>query len=240
MKSKYSFPIRINSYIAKASILSRRAAEEAVREGRVEVNNLIIMDLSYKVQKSDTVSLDGVILSLYPRSVVYMLNKPRGCICSTSDPHCQHYARDFIKTRDHDMLICVGRLDKDSEGLLLFTTDGNLANKIIHPSQKIKKKYIVNTVQKIKVNDLIKMKKGIEFEDSKTPYAIYDFVVISSHYTEIMLIDGKNRQIRRLFEYYGYEIKSLCRISIGTLEMDDLKSGSYKKLSQEDIEKIFL
>lgn len=239
MKAHYEFPMRLQSFIAKSTSLSRRKAEEAIQEGRVEVNDERITALGTKVDKKDAVYLDGERLSLQSTSVVYMLNKPRGAVCTDSDPHQSKYAKDYIRTKDKDMLFSIGRLDKDSQGLILFTNDGVLANKIIHPSSDINKTYTVKVKQKLNSEHLKKMLDGIMLSDSPTPYKIVRFDIMTSHWVEIVLSDGKNREIRKLFEYFGYEIEKLIRLKIGSLDIGELKIGDFRKLNGEEIKKIF-
>lgn len=239
MKAFYEFPLRLQSFIAKSTTFSRRKAEEAILEGRVEVNDNVVKELGLKVNKNDVVYLDGERLALYNSANVYMLNKPRGAVTSDYDPHQNKYAKDYIHTSDHDMLFAIGRLDKESQGLLLFTNDGALANKIIHPSSQILKTYTVRVKQKINSQHLDKMLDGIMLQDAKTPYKIVKYSIMTSHWVEVILSDGKNREIRKLFEYFGYEIENLVRLKIGALDIGELKPGEYKKLNGEEIKKIF-
>ena len=240
MKAIYEFPMRLQVFLSKSTPLSRRKAEEAIEQGRVEVNNEVVTQMGIKVERGDKVSLDGFELSIAGDVRCYMLNKPRGCVCTNYDPHQKNYARDYLRdVREPERLFSIGRLDKDSQGLLLFTDDGALANKIIHPSGKIVKTYQVQTKEKLEPAHLHKMREGIILPDNVLPYKIASFSIISLRVAEVRLESGKNREIRKLFENFGYTIEKLVRIKIGQLELGDLKEGHYRKLNGTDVEKIF-
>ena len=246
MNKIIEYPLRVQSFIAKSTTLSRRKAESAIIEKRVEIESnglLRLAVLGDKVEANDKVYLDKERLFISKKSVVYMLNKPKGVLCSDSDPFSMHLAKDYIHTADHDFLFSVGRLDKDSQGLILFTNDGDLANKIIHPSKKIEKVYTVKVDEKLSKAHFEKMQQGIEVLNEKTNQnellKIKRFSIMTSHWVEVAIESGKNREIRRLFEHFNYTIKTLLRIKIGNLDIGDLKPGEYKKLNGDDIKKIF-
>ena len=240
MKAIYEFPMRLQVFLSKSTPLSRRKAEEAIEAGRVEVNGDVVTQMGFKVEKGDKVYLDGMSLFIPGDVRCYMLNKPRGCVCTNSDPHQKNYARDYLRdVREPERLFSIGRLDKDSQGLLLFTDDGALANKIIHPSGKIIKTYRVQVKEKLKQADLYRMKDGIKLPDSPLPYRLSSFSLVSDNIAEVMLESGKNREIRKLFENFDYTIEKLIRLKIGQLELGDLKEGHYRKLNGTDIDKIF-
>lgn len=229
--------IRINAYISASTSLSRRKADEAIEEGRVQINGKRA-NLGDRVGVNDVVVLDGSTVEPYEKHTTYALNKPKGYVCSSYDPHIRHYARNLINVEEQERLHSIGRLDKDSEGLILFTTDGSLTLKITHPKNGIEKEYYVKTVEKVSQSDIKSMMKGI--------YSDGDFLKVKEATQmgprELLLVltEGKNREIRRILEILGNRVDRLVRLRIGGYSMPlNLKEGQYKKLSDSEIKKIF-
>ena len=230
------FPMRLQAYMAKCGVGSRRACEELIREGRVMVNNAVVREMGVKVGEDDIVQVDMETIELADRLYYIALNKPRGYVCTNYDPNEDRYARDLIDVRDNQMLFNVGRLDKDSNGLIIFTNDGDFANRMMHPRYEVEKEYIVKLDRDIVIDDLSKALSGI-YIDLPKPYRIkrYDLMPRTKEFVRVTLVEGKNREIRKIFSYLGYEVKSLTRIRVGCVELDDLKPGEWRNLTREEV-----
>ncbi len=227
------YPLRINAYLAKSGCGSRRFCETLIQEGRVKVNMQRVTDLATRIEAEDIVTVDDVTVEPVERAFYYALYKPRGYLSTNYDPNEHLYARDLIDTPARDLLFHVGRLDRDSAGLIIYTNDGALAQKISHPSTEIEKEYMVRTTFPVDRRDMEDALRGIEIDGVR--YKIKRFELYSRLWTRIILTEGKNRQIRRMFEYFGYEIKELVRTRIGCIEIDNLKTGHYRTISREEI-----
>lgn len=226
-----TYPVKLVKHISSCGIASRRNSFDIIKQGKVLVNGNIVDEPSYAVQETDTVCVNGKKVSL--QSFVYiMLNKPQSYVCTNSDPHADKKAIDLINCPYR--LFSAGRLDKDSEGLLIFTNDGIYADRLIHPRNCILKRYEVITSDRIPESKLKDLKRGI-IDDSETLKA-HDIKQISNKEYIFTLNEGKKREIRRMVRYSGTRVVSLTRISIGSLQLCTLKSGEWKYMTQEDIE----
>lgn len=230
------FPIRLQAYMAKCGVASRRASEEFISQGRVMVNNKTIKEQGYKVNEDDIVQFDGETIELPTKKYYIALNKPKGYVCTNYDPKEDKYARSLIDIRDNNLLFNVGRLDKESSGLLLFTNDGEFANFMMHPRYKIEKEYIVKLDRPVDFDDLNRALEGV-YIDLPTPYKIkrYDLIPRTKDFIKVTLTEGKNREIRKIFSYLGYDVKSLKRIRIGCVELGDMETGEWRNLKAEEI-----
>lgn len=227
---KIEYPIRLQSYLAKCGVGSRRGCETLITEGRVMVNNKVVMELGTKVNENDIVYVDDVLAEPEERSYYFVLNKPRGFVCTNYDPNEKAYARDLIDIPERNLLFNVGRLDKDSQGLIIFTNDGDFANLVMHPSSQIEKEYIVRVDK-----DIIKKDMDDAYRGLVKPYRIKSYNLISKREVSVVLTEGKNREIRNLFALMGYEVKKLTRIRIGRIHLDDLPTGQYRKLTKAEV-----
>ena len=227
---KIEYPIRLQSYLAKCGVGSRRGCEELITQGRVMVNNRKVTELGTKVNEDDIVYVDDMLAEPEERNYYYALNKPRGYVCTNYDPNETAYARDLIDVPEKSLLFNVGRLDKDSQGLILFTNDGDFANLIMHPSSETEKEYIVRT-------DLEILKKDMDdaYRDLIRPYRIKSYRILGKRDASVVLTEGKNREIRNMFEAMGYEVKRLTRIRIGHIELGELGLGKYRKLTKSEV-----
>ena len=230
------FPMRLQAYMAKCGVGSRRACEELIRDGRVMVNNKVVREMGTKVNEDDIVQVDTETIELADRLYYIALNKPRGYVCTNYDPNEDRYARDLIDIRENQMLFNVGRLDKDSNGLIIFTNDGYFANKMMHPKYEVEKEYIVKLDRPVEIEDLQRALDGI-YIDMPRPYRIkrYDLMPRTREFVRITLIEGKNREIRKIFSYLGYDVKSLTRIRVGCVELDEMKPGEWRNLTREEV-----
>lgn len=235
---KLEYPMRLQAYLAKSGCGSRRSCEKLITEGRVKVNMKRVTELGTKVEKDDVVMLDDQTVEPVDASYYFALNKPKGYVCANSDPYNKLYARDLIDIADRSLLFHVGRLDKESTGLIIYTNDGQLANGIMHPSHEIEKEYLVKTDLAVNNQDLEAMKKGMYLDDSRSPYQIKRYSKISNRLIRVILTEGKNREIRKLFDACGYEVVDLQRIRIGQIELGDLKLGHYRRLEPKEIQSL--
>ncbi len=234
---KLEYPIRLQSYLAKCGCGSRRSCESLIESGRVKVNAKRVVEMGTKVNAEDVVQVDDTLVEPSDRTYYFALNKPKGYVCTNYDPNEDKYARDLINIPDRNLLFHIGRLDKESTGLILFTNDGDVAQKIMHPSHEIEKEYLVHTDENIRREDLEEAIRGV-FIDLPKPYKIKSFDLQTKTWVKIVLTEGKNREIRKIFSFFGYEVKQLIRTRIGCIELGDLKPREYRTLSKEEIDSL--
>lgn len=231
---------RLQKVIANAGYTSRRKAEELIVQKKVKVNGQIIDELGYKVSSTDEIIIDGILLDKNIK-VYYLLNKPRGVISTTNDEKNRKTVVDLIDTSTR--IYPVGRLDYDTTGLLILTNDGELANLLMHPSNNIYKTYIAKIKGKLDILDLKKLKSGIVIDNFKTsPCKVkiksYDKKTNTSK-IELIIHEGKNHEIKKMFEALGYEVLKLKREQIAFLTLDGLASGCYRKLNIKEVKKLY-
>jgi len=232
---KIEYPIRLQAYLAKSGCGSRRACESLITAGRVRLNTKRVTELGTKVNRDDVVQLDDETVEPIEKSYYFALHKPKGYVCTNFDPNEKLYARELININDWHLLFHIGRLDKESTGLILYTNDGDVANKIMHPSSQIEKEYLVQVDKEVRRDDMMKAVNGI-YIDQKRPYKIKSFQLLTKNWVRIVLTEGKNREIRKILTALGYDVKKLCRIRIGNIELGDLEPGEYRKLTYGQIE----
>lgn len=229
---------RLNKYIASSGLCSRRKADELIEEGKVMVNGKSVTELGYIVQPKDKVFVNKQLI--HPvKHEYYRFYKPAGFITTSEDEKGRKTIYDLLPEKLHH-LKPVGRLDRESTGLIILTNDGDLINELTHPSAKVPKLYRVSINDKISQSDIDKMYKGIEIEPNKKAYAEVDVIEIDNEHTvmEILLYQGLNRQIRKMFEYLGFEVVSLKRIQHATLNLDGLKRGEFKPIKPQQIKEL--
>lgn len=232
--------MRINKFLASCGIASRRNSEQYVLEGRVKVNGKVVTALSTEIREDkDVVTLDGKVVSLPKKHIYLMMNKPKGFICSVSDDRERKTIIDLLPEEfKNKRVFPIGRLDYDSEGLLLLTTDGDLANRLMHPSGDVNKTYVCKVEGQVLEADIAKLRKGVELDGSLTKKAkikLLEFDGKLSRY-EITISEGRNRQIRRMFETINKEVVFLRRVAIGDLRLGGLYRGETRELKPEEIE----
>lgn len=230
--------MRINKYIAQSGTVSRRGADELVLSGRVKVNGSVVTALGIEIGARDKVTVDDkpVYIKHYD---YYKFYKPAGCITTKNDEKQRKTIYDYIPSELQN-LKPVGRLDKDSTGLIILTNDGDLIFDMTHPSIKVSKVYRVRVDAKIKYEELETLAKGIEIEKGKIAYCDCEILEFNSNSTllEITLYQGLNRQIRRMFEYLGHKVISLKRIRHATVDMVGLKRGETKQIKPKQIKEL--
>ena len=234
---------RVQKLIANAGVCSRREAEKLIEDGKVRVNGKTI-ELGSKAHPSDAIFVNNKPLQFsQERPTTLVLNKPKGFICSNKDPYATQTVFDLLPSDlQKKRLFCAGRLDKDSEGLLILTNDGDLANQLTHPSTNIVKRYRVTLSRDLNHKDIPKMLEGIDFEGE---FLKADKIIPapgekegSKRRLEVHLSHGKKREIRRLFEAHRYFVKKLVRFQIGNLQLRNIKKGGIKLLGQKDIARL--
>lgn len=232
---------RLQKAIANSGYTSRRKAEELITTNHVTVNGELVNTLGYKVNGNDIIAIDGNVITKNTVKEYYILNKPREVICSAQDDKGRKTVVDLIKTEGR--IYPVGRLDYDTTGLIILTNDGELANILMHPKNKITKTYIAKINGILNEDDFKKLRKGVLIDDRKL---IIDNVKVrkidkikNTSLVEVTIHEGRNHIIRRLFEKLGYDVIKLTRNKFAFLDIDDLKSGEYRELSLKEVKELY-
>ena len=231
--------IRLQTFLARADVASRRKAEAIIASGRVKVNGSVVLQKGYGVDPDrDRITFDGKMLS-FSEKEYYILNKPKGYISTVRDPYAQRIVIDLI-TKKRSRLYPVGRLDKNTTGILLMTNDGRLAHRLTHPSFEIKKIYTVKAKGSIRDDALLRLEKGVMLDGALTAPCSVRHIDRSGKTTEldIEIHEGKKRQIRRMFEAIGHPVLSLKRIAFAGMKLGSLKEGSFRKLTGSEVAKL--
>ena len=227
--------IRLQVYLSRAGIGSRRKCEEYIEEGRVTVDGELVFKHGIRI-KDQIVKFDGKTVYQAKRHVYIALNKPVRHLCTSSDPEGRPTALDLVKNAWPGRIYNVGRLDFMSSGLILFTNDGNFTKVLTHPSSGILKTYLVETREEIPVEMLNEWKKGVTVDGVK--YRIEEYNLKNPRRVLLTLREGKNREIRNLFNSLKFKIKRLHRVKIGNISVRGLKSGEYRFLTDEEVRKL--
>ena len=231
---------RLQKVIAQSGITSRRKAEELIKEGKVRVNGKVVTELGTKVSTSDEIIVDNKILEKETKEY-YLLNKPRGVITSTSDEKGRKTVTELINTSAR--IYPVGRLDYDTTGALLLTNDGEFANILMHPTNNIDKVYLAKLEGIIKGEQINKLKDGIMLDDVLVKASRVKLKKVNQEsntcMVEITIHEGKNHQVKRMFESVGYHVEKLTRERIGIFQIKDLKSGEYRKLTPKEVQVVY-
>lgn len=230
---------RLQKVIAQAGICSRRKAEELVKDGKVKVNNEVAT-LGMQVESSDTITVCGKLIRKEEK-VYFLLNKPRGVICTASDDKNRKTVVDLIKTDKR--IYPVGRLDYDTTGTLILTNDGELANILMHPKNGITKVYYVKMEGKLLGDEIHTLERGIVVDNKtlkpdKIKFRKYD-ASTNVTYASVILHEGHNHEIKKLFEYINHPVIKLKRESIAFLDVLSLKSGEYRMLNPKEVQKLY-
>jgi 23S rRNA pseudouridine2605 synthase len=230
---------RLQKIISRAGIASRRKAEELITEGSVTVNGSVASIGMKADPDSDHIKVSGKLLRSSGNKVYMALNKPGKCITSMSDPGRRLTVNDLLKGVKAKVLP-VGRLDYDSEGLLILTNDGEFANAILHPKKKIPKTYRVKISGFLADKDIVKLQNGIKLEDGKTAPAKVKRIRKSdvNSWVEIVIHEGRKRQIRRMMERVGHDVLKLKRTRIASLELGNLHKGKFRYLTPDEIKRL--
>ena len=228
--------IRLNKYISNSGICSRREADVLISEGRIKINDQVVTALGTKVKKEDTVTYNGKILKAENHKYI-LINKPKNCISTVKDTHERKTVMDIIEGVCDERLYPVGRLDRDTTGLLLMTNDGELTTRLTHPSFGIKKKYVIQLENSIHPDSLKEMVKGIKLDDGEVKYddVIYGRQQIDRTQLIVTLHSGKNRVIRRTMEYFDKTLLHLDRIEFAGIKKGNLQRGNWRFLDPKEV-----
>ena len=228
--------VRLNKYIADAGICSRREADKLIEAGEVSVNGEVIKEMGFKVKPTDTVKYNGKILKK-ERFIYILLNKPKDYITTSNDDQGRKTVLDLIADACNERVYPVGRLDRNTTGLLLFTNDCELTKRLTHPSFNVRKVYVAELDNNITKEQLEQLTQGVELEDgfSKFDSAIYDTTTNSKKTVVVDIHSGKNRIVRRMFEHLGFEVKKLDRVEFATLKKGAVTRGKWRFLTSKEV-----
>lgn len=233
---KSSSPTRLNKYLAHAGIASRRKAAELVKEGKVKVNDKVVIEPGYEVQPKDVVKYKGKVIRMLEKKVYILVNKPKDFITTTKDEKGRKTVMHLIRKATDQRVYPVGRLDRNTTGLLLLTNDGDLAQKLSHPSHSVKKVYRVELNKDLTKADMETIAQGVTLEDGEVKVDAVAYVDEKDK-TKIgvELHIGRNRIVRRIFEHLGYEVKKLDRVAYAGLTKKDLPRGKWRYLNKKEV-----
>ncbi len=226
--------MRINRFLASCGLASRRGAEKLIAEGRVTVNGKRVRELGFTVDESkDKVRVDGREVQPQTKRVYVLFNKPKGLITTAKDEHGRKSVLDVVKIKER--VFPVGRLDRNSEGLLLLTNDGDLAHRLLHPSYNVTKTYRVKLDQPFKEDDFETLEGGIELDDGMSSPCRAYYYREEPFYIELVIHEGRKHIVRRMFAALGYEVKGLKRTKFGPLTLKNISRGQWRMLSPSEL-----
>lgn len=229
--------MRINKFLAECGVASRRACDKLIEDGKVKVNGRVA-SLGQEIdENNDSVICEGKKVARAKKFEYYVMNKPKGCVCTVKDDKGRKTVMDYLP-KNTARIFPVGRLDYDSEGLLLFTNDGDFANRLTHPSSEVPKTYFVKTEGEVSDGAIAKLRAGVEIDGKVTNKCKIRVIESCKDYTKmhVTITEGRNREIRKMFETVGKNVDFLKRIKIGDLALHGLNRGEVRKLTPEEIE----
>ena len=226
----------LNKFIAHCGICSRRDAADLIKEGKVKVNNETITEPGHKVSAKDEIKANGKKVFLAKNLVYILLNKPKDYITTTEDPQKRKTVLDLIRRATDERIYPVGRLDRNTSGVLLLTNDGELAQKLTHPSNEIKKVYAVTLDKPLDKNDFDQILKGVTLEDGQASVDVLAYAD-NKDKTQIgvEIHSGRNRIVRRIFEHLGYDVRNLDRVTFAGLTKKNIERGKWRFLSEKEV-----
>lgn len=230
--------IRLQKVLARAGVASRRASEDLIHRGRVEVNGKVVTEQGMRVDPArDVIRVDGTRIPPERRHSYVVLNKPRGVLSAMEDDRGRRTLAEFVQRRGADRLFHVGRLDAETEGLILLTNDGEFAQRMSHPSYEIRKTYLAVVEGSVEHTTLAELRRGVTLEDGPIVPDKVRIVAREPRQTmvELTLHSGRNRIVRRLFEAVGHPVRQLSRTAIGPVRLGRLKSGELRDLTREEL-----
>lgn len=231
-------PLRLQKFLARAGVASRRASEDLMTAGRVTVNGEVVRELGSKVDPLvDVVAVDGREVSLSGKPVTIMLNKPAGVITTMkAQPQSKTpIVASLVPTERYPGLYPIGRLDADTTGLLLFSTDGDLGNALLHPSHHVPKTYVAKLDGSLTDRQAERLRQGVQLEDGPAQPARVEFAAKSRKVVRITVHEGRYHQVKRMFEAVGRRVARLHRESFGPLALGDLPEGAWRELSDDEL-----
>ena len=226
--------IRLNKYMANAGLCSRREADEYIQAGKVKVNGNVVTELGTKITRNDVVEYDDKVVTP-ERKCYVLLNKPKDCVTTSDDPNGRTTVLDIVRNACAERIYPVGRLDRNTTGVLLLTNDGDLASKLTHPKYVKKKIYHVWTDREISEDDMQRIADGIELDDGEIHADAISYVSDERNQAGIEIHSGRNRIVRRIFEHLGYRVTKLDRVYFAGLTKKNLPRGRWRYLTQEEV-----
>lgn len=233
--------VRLNKYLAERGVASRRRCDELIAEGQVLVDDEVVTALGTRIDPSTAkVEVDGVVLRPEVERRYYLLNKPRGVVCTNEIREARPRAIDLIDDPDRGRIYTVGRLDEESEGLILLTSDGEFAQQVAHPSFGVTKTYLVKLRGRVEGEDIERLRRGVHLAEGRTGGAQLRVIKRSNQWTQmqVTLSEGRNREIRRIFAAVGYKVQTLKRVAIGNLTDRRLKPGQWRPLLRSEVREL--
>ena len=232
--------MRLNKYLSKSGVASRRKSDELIKMATTTVNNKIILDPAHKVSENDEIRYDGKLLKISKKKVVMAFNKPKNVITSVYDPFNRRIVMDYIQHKKR--LVPVGRLDKDSTGLLLLTDDGDLHYYLTHPKNKVIREYDVSINRIISSSEIHRMEKGVNIGEGEIGKAkvVNQKMIKGRNKVRLILKQGKKREIRRIFRTLKIKLYDLNRVSFAGVELHGLKESEYRMLNEKEIHRLKL
>ncbi|MEL6719659.1 MAG: pseudouridine synthase [Bacteroidota bacterium] len=235
-KEDQSVGMRLNKFIAHSGVCSRRQAAELVKSGQIKVNGVVQKEPGYQLEAGDRVEYKGKVLAIEEQKVYLLMNKPKNTITTLKDEKGRRTVYDLIKTKVKERVYPVGRLDRNTLGLLVLTNDGDLAQKLAHPSYEIQKYYEVTLDKVVSEEDIAAIKAGLELEDGLAPVdAVHYLDEKDKTQVGIKIHIGRNRIVRRIFEHLGYQVKRLDRTYYAGLTKKDLPRGWFRPLTKQEV-----
>ena len=231
--------MRLQKYLASCGVASRRTAETLILDGHVSVDGVVITEMGVQVEIGQDIRVDGKLVTPEPEKKYIMYHKPAGEVTTASDPEGRATVLD--KFRDYPVrLYPVGRLDYDSEGLLLLTNDGDLTERMLHPSQEVDKTYLARVSNELTPAEARRLESGVMVDGRKTARAKVKILGFKGLYTDILVTihEGRNRQVRKMVEQVGHQVVMLRRIRFGPLKLDDLPRGMWRELTEEELREL--
>lgn len=231
-------PMRLQKFLARAGVDSRRHCEQIIADGRVRVNGQVVDRMGSKVDpRTDEVRVDGAIVSLGEAPVAIMLNKPMGYLTTMDDPHGRPCVAQLEPFGMYPGLFPVGRLDRDTTGLLILTNDGALGYRLMHPKHHVVKTYVAHVAGTMKPEEVRRLEQGVLLRDGMTAPAQVNIVreEPSGSVVELKIHEGRNRQVRRMCQAVGHPVRSLKRIAMGSLELSDLQPAAWRMLEEWEV-----
>ena len=231
--------MRLQKYLALCGVASRRSAEKMIADGRVTVDGEVITEMGVQVEIGQDIRVDGKLVTPEPEKKYIMYHKPAGEVTTASDPEGRATVLD--KFRDYPVrLYPVGRLDYDSEGLLLLTNDGDLTERMLHPSMEVEKTYLARVSNELTIEEARRLERGVMVDGRKTARAKVKILGVKGLYTDILVTihEGRNRQVRKMVEQVGHQVVMLRRIRFGPLKLEDLPRGMWRELTEEELREL--
>ena len=231
--------MRLQKYLALSGVASRRTAERMIADGRVTVDGEVITEMGVQVEIGQDIRVDGKLVTPEPEKKYIMYHKPAGEVTTASDPEGRATVLD--KFRDYPVrLYPVGRLDYDSEGLLLLTNDGDLTERMLHPSMEVEKTYLARVSNQMTIEEARQLERGVMVDGRKTARAKVKILGVKGLYTDILVTihEGRNRQVRKMVEQVGHQVVMLRRIRFGPLKLEDLPRGMWRELTEEELREL--